>query len=378
MALAGVAREIAVRGRPLTVALMSCCRALAGIAPLVVAITWTLAPLGTQGADLAASPPPVTVIFDTDISGDVDDVLALAMLHTLSDRGACELLAVTISKVNPLTGPFVDAVNTFYGRPDVPIGVTRQAQVRESRYLQLATAQDGEPCRYPHDLVRNEDAPEAVDLLRQVLAAQPEASVVVVQVGLAVNLARLLATTPDRHSACDGVTLVRQKVRLLSVMAGAFQPIPGRDRFLEANVRNDVPSMQTLARAWPTPVVWSGYEIGVAVPYPALSIQRDFRYVTHHPVAEAYCLYNPPPHERPTWDLSSVLYAVYPDRGYFDLSPAGRVTVADDGYSAFAPQPEGRDRFLVLSAMQAARVQEAFVQLVSQPPRGLEEPAKRD
>ena len=32
------------------------------------------------------------IIFDTDITGDVDDVLALAMCHTLADRGACELL----------------------------------------------------------------------------------------------------------------------------------------------------------------------------------------------------------------------------------------------------------------------------------------------
>ncbi|MEL6894852.1 MAG: nucleoside hydrolase, partial [Planctomycetota bacterium] len=66
---------------------------------------------------------PVPVVFDTDISGDVDDVLALAMLHALADRGECEIRAVTISKINPLTAPFVDAVNTYYGRPEIPIGV---------------------------------------------------------------------------------------------------------------------------------------------------------------------------------------------------------------------------------------------------------------
>ncbi|TWT38877.1 hypothetical protein [Blastopirellula retiformator] len=32
----------------------------------------------------AAAAEPVPVIFDTDISGDVDDVLALAMLHALA------------------------------------------------------------------------------------------------------------------------------------------------------------------------------------------------------------------------------------------------------------------------------------------------------
>ena len=57
---------------------------------------------------------------------------------------------------------------------------------------------------------------------------------------------------------------------------------------------------------------------------PGDGIERDYRYVPHHPVAEAYVRRNPPPHNRPTWDLTSVLVAVLGDRGYFDQSPAGR------------------------------------------------------
>ena len=49
---------------------------------------------------VSAQADPLPIIFDTDITGDVDDVLALAMIHTLADRKACELLAVTISKKN--------------------------------------------------------------------------------------------------------------------------------------------------------------------------------------------------------------------------------------------------------------------------------------
>jgi hypothetical protein len=48
----------------------------------------------------------VPIIFDTDITGDVDDVLALAMLHTLADRGKCEILGVTISKDHDLAAPY--------------------------------------------------------------------------------------------------------------------------------------------------------------------------------------------------------------------------------------------------------------------------------
>jgi purine nucleosidase len=123
-----------------------------------------------------------------------------------------------------------------------------------------------------------------------------------------------------------------------------------------------------LARDWPTPVVWSGFEIGIAVPYPAVSIERDFQYVPHHPVAEAYRLYIPPPHERPTWDLTSVLYAVRPDRGYFGLSAPGHVTIEENGFTRFTPAPDGRDRFLTLTEIQVAQVKEALVELASQPP----------
>jgi hypothetical protein len=119
----------------------------------------------------------------------------------------------------------------------------------------------------------------------------------------------------------------------------------------------------------PVPIVFSGYEIGTAVPYPAVSIERDYGYVPHHPLAEAYWRYNPPPHNRPTWDLTSVLYAVFPDRGYFGLSEPGRVTVEDDGFTRFDPVADGAHRYLTLSPEQAARVTEALVQLSSQPPQ---------
>src|SRR5262249_6696701 len=151
------------------------------------------------------------------------------------------------------------------------------------------------------------------------------------------NLARLLKSKPDDASDLSGLELVRKKVRLLSVMAGSFA-VASDPPFLEFNVKLDVPSAQTLVADWPTPIVFSGFEIGLAVPFPAESIERDFAYVAHHPLAEAYRLYDQMPHNRPSWDLTSVLYAVRPDRGYFDLSPPGRVLVSDDGVTTFKPE----------------------------------------
>src|SRR5262245_40304943 len=68
---------------------------------------------------------PVKLIFDTDMGNDVDDALALAMIHALQSRGECELLAVTVSKSHPLAAAFVDCINRFYGRGDIPVGLVR-------------------------------------------------------------------------------------------------------------------------------------------------------------------------------------------------------------------------------------------------------------
>ncbi|MFO0909681.1 MAG: nucleoside hydrolase [Isosphaeraceae bacterium] len=327
----------------------------------------TLLTLPAAPASPAADPVPL--IFDTDICGDCDDVLALGMIHALQTRNACRLIAVTVSVDHPQAGPFVDAVNTFYGRGDVPVGVVGKGGVVEpSGFLALADQRDGDALRFPRDLKSSQDAPGAVAVLRKALASQPDGSVVIAQVGFSTNLARLLDSPADEHSPLKGEDLVKAKVKLLSLMAGAFQSIDGNAHYLEYNVVKDVPSARALAARWPTPMVWSGFEIGIALPYPAVSIERDYGYVAHHPVAEAYIKRNPPPHNRPTWDLTSVLFGVLPDRGYFKLSEPGTVTVESDGFTTFRPDASGRHRYLILDPAQGPRVLEALVQLSSQPP----------
>src|SRR6185437_13326060 len=69
---------------------------------------------------------PVNIIFDTDMGNDVDDALALAMLHALQSRHEINLLAVTITKDNKWAAPYVELVDTFYGRPQIPSGTVRK------------------------------------------------------------------------------------------------------------------------------------------------------------------------------------------------------------------------------------------------------------
>jgi inosine-uridine nucleoside N-ribohydrolase len=320
-------------------------------------------------------PKPVPLIFDTDIGNDCDDVMAMGVIHALQSRRECDLLAVTITKDHELAAPFTDVVNTFYGRGNIPIGVCNSGVTPHKgsfNVLAEAEAEDEGRLRYPHDLKSGKDAPPAVEVLRKTLVAAEDNSVVIAQVGFSTNLANLLRSEPDAHSKLDGRSLVEKKVKLLSIMAGAFTKIPGKNGelrdHLEYNVVKDLASARFLADHWPTAVVWSGFEIGLNLKYPYESIAKDFRYVEHHPVAEAYNLYLEPPHNRPTWDLTSVLVAVRPDRGYFDASARGRVSIDEKGLTTFTEQENGRDRYLILRPQLKPRALEALVQLTSQPP----------
>jgi inosine-uridine nucleoside N-ribohydrolase len=309
------------------------------------------------------------LIFDTDIGDDIDDVLALALIHGLESRGECRLLAVTISKDYGLSAPFTDAVNTFYGRAGIPIGTVSDGHLpEESRYVRaiLDATQERDGSRiYPRKVTNGRECTAAVALLRKTLAGQANHSVVIVMTGLSTNLARLLDSPADEYSPLQGRDLVAKKCRLLSLMGGMFTPTR---RVKSYNFFKDFPSARALIREWPTEIWASGNEIGDAVTYPAASIRDDFQYAAHHPVREAYEAWGMMPYERPCWDLTSVLIAVRPDRDYFALSEFGTISFDESMVTQFTPAPSGRHRYLTLTPQQAVRAREAFTQLVSQPP----------
>lgn len=344
----------------------------------------------------AAPHEPVRVILDTDMWGDIDDVLALAMLHALQDRGEARLLAVTSSTDDASTAAFIDALNTFYGHPAIPVGLVRggvTAKQTAARFpflnavtpyteaLTRAAKADGSPL-FAHGLKDGSAAPDAVALLRRTLAAQPDGSVVIIQIGFATNMARLLESRGDAASPLDGASLVRRKVRLLSVMAGGYADAQGRPLAKSApeyNLELDVPAARALFAAWPTPLVASGFEVGVSMRIDGRAVDRLYGHAAAHPVLMAYHHVDPiyrtirktapgALHDHATFDLTSVLYAVRPDDGYFTLSVPGRISVAAGGSSRFTAQPGGTHRYLTIDDRMRARALEAMTLLASQPP----------
>lgn len=309
---------------------------------------------------IAQAGEPVRLILDTDIGNDVDDALAMAMIHALENRGEVRLLAVTITKDNRYAASYVNLVNTFYGRPGIPIGLVEHGKTPEDATM-IRTPSEKRDAQghyvYPHAIGVTQKPEDAVALLRRVLTEQPDGSVTIAQIGFSTNLNRLLETE-------GGAALVKRKVKLLSVMGGNFEkPQP------EYNIMTDADAAAKLFQNWPTPIVCSGFEIGLRITFPYEAIQKDFLWTANHPVVDAYNLYVGKTEDHPNWDSTAVLYAVRPDRGYFELSQPGSVTLDSKSATVFTPTATGNTRYLILQAGQVERIKAVIEDLASEPPQ---------
>jgi inosine-uridine nucleoside N-ribohydrolase len=312
--------------------------------------------LSAASLSQAAQPAPVPIIFDTDIMGDVDDVGAVAFLHALANRGEAKILAMGVCVKNPWCPLCLDALNIYFRHPDIPLGVVKgPAHNRASKYAQ------GIAEEFPHALKSAEDAPDATLVYRQVLAKQPDHSVVMVSVGQLTNFRNLLKTGPDENSKLGGEELVKQKVRVWVCMGGRFPE--GR----EANLVNDGPAAAYGVAHWPTPIIFSGWEIGNEI----MTGAGLKTLPAGTPVRRAYELYNGL-NNRQSWDQTAVLYAVRGLDGaladYWDVRSNGYLHVNEDGSNVWRESPSKQHSYLV-KKMPPAKIAAVIEELMLQPPQ---------
>lgn len=76
-------------------------------------------------ADTALASCPKQLIIDSDFGAFDDDPLALGLANIFQIWGEAEILAIVVSTDYELAPPAVDAIDTFYGHPDIPIGIKK-------------------------------------------------------------------------------------------------------------------------------------------------------------------------------------------------------------------------------------------------------------
>ena len=301
------------------------------------------------------------VIFDTDLGGDIDDVLAMEMVLNYHQNGQVDLLGITLSMANPMAVQFVDGYLRFRGfGSSIPIGWVNDTTAPDYRYLRpTLEASFNDKALLPYEEGVEIRVPDGWKLLRKLLASAPDNSVELLSVGGLTNIARLMTSGPDEYSPLGGIDLVAAKVHCLHLMNGVF----GENPFPECNTVADLPASRIVFDKWPGELVTSGWEIGNMVPYPHESIENDFGEPGSHPLAVAYCNWGQMPYDRPTWDLTTVYEALEPGQTIFSYSESGTISLDETGITHFSPSPAGKHRYLILDEN---RKQEAVTALVKQ------------
>ena len=301
------------------------------------------------------------VIFDTDLGGDIDDVLAMEMVLNYHQSGQIDLLGITLSMANPMAVQFVDGYLRFRGfGSSIPIGWVQDRTAPDYNYLRptLEASYDGKAL-LPYEEGVETRVPEGWKLLRKLLSPAPDNSVELLSVGGLTNIARLMISGPDEYSPLGGIDLVTAKVHRLHLMNGMF----GENPFPECNTVGDLPASRVVFEKWPGELVTSGWEIGNMVHYPHESIENDFGEPGSYPLTVAYSNWGKMPYDRPTWDLTTVYEALETGQTVFSYSEPGTISLDEAGITHFSPSLAGKHRYLILDE---SRKQEAVDALVKQ------------
>ncbi len=270
---------------------------------------------------------PVRLFLDTDVIPDAGDVAAITFLNGLADKCEVKIIGITCTVTAPYSAGCVDAICCWCKRPNIPIGQIKGPDFgdRDEGYAENIAKKW--PNRYRDG---SKNVPDAVTVFRQVLSQQPDGSVVMVAIGPLRNLSNFLQSKADSISPLTGREIIAKKVKFLSAMAGDFKKcISPNDsncmgRYFEFNVIVDIPSAQYVVKNWPTPIMFSGFEIGESIIADGLLVEKS------PDSPQASCLVNG---GRPAWDQTSILYAVRGLSNYWAGEMEGRVEIADNGSS---------------------------------------------
>ena len=295
---------------------------------------------------------PRSVIYDTDFGGDADDLGALIMLHRYADEGLVDLLAVGSWAREEKAIQAIDAVNTYYGRPDLALGVRKVAPwVTEWSYAYPIAE------RFDYD-VDHHSAPDVVSLYREKLSQAADRSVTIITVGPLANIKNLIESAADKHSPLSGDELINQKVKQFVVMGGRFSEggVAGQP---EWNFSGNMPGVtKFVLNAIERPMVFSGFEVGKALTVGSAIEDFDPQSPLHIGY-EHFSQYAPWMKndfigtilDNASFDQSAVMYAALPDHGlaeHWVLSKAGKVSASEEGTSSWTETPAGNHRYMIL------------------------------
>jgi len=331
------------------------------------------APKPPQPPVVAKGPRPQLpgVFFDSDMGADIDAVLALALLYGSYEK--IKVIGVTVSNANLQAAAFCDAMGRFYagasqtppGKSQYysPIGLSESGRrlpdaAMLAKPLALKSL-DGTPV-FANDVRDILDTADVPIVLRNALLTLKPAEGVIVMAGPATNLVRALGVLGNKD-------FVAKNTSVLVAAMGSYPDGP-----VDPRVKADVASARKLFAEWPTPIVAVGQELSNALPYPGATVEANFSWAPHHPVAEAYKAWKPMPYNAPSQALAAALYAAGVASGskdeFFELSEPGTIQISDDGRTKSTPSAQGKHRYLIAKPAMKEAIVKAYTTLASAKP----------
>ncbi len=267
--------------------------------------------IGSLSLILSAS-EPLPIIFDSDMGSDCDDAGALALLHAYADEGLVDIVACIYSSSKvPYGAGITDAINVYYGRGDVPVGACHALTFGDQKDKMQAEKLARDQAAFGNRIVHNHDAEEQVRLLRQLLASRKK-KVTYLTVGHTKALHDLLVSQPDEISPLSGAELIRTKIGRWVALGAIGSKNPQGHYTRDWNFFENETATYTdyLLEHLPVPVyvidagseVLTGATLQKTAPGGIVrTCYRDWLWNEKRKTLK---------HQRPSWDLAAVYYAV--------------------------------------------------------------------
>ena len=274
---------------------------------------------------------PVQMILDADFGSSTDDLFALMMLNHYIDQGIVDLKGIVVDREGENNAGVVDIFNTYYGHPNIPVGLERNGVKNPRVFIPYNGICDLKDAEGNPLFKRTFDASKCMDgykLYRKILSRAEDKSITIVAIGFATSLAQLFESKADEFSKLSGLELFEQKVKAVYIQSGRFEE---NDSTSGYNMRAASKQAALFYDKLPQSVdlVMSPSYVGEAMNYLPEDVIADLEGVDVNPIKAVYTNFTCDTGQR-MWDVNCVTHAVFGDKGY-NLSPRGTVTFVDKG-----------------------------------------------
>lgn len=272
------------------------------------------------------SDPDITVILDTDIGGDVDDMGALSVLLYYRRMHNIKIGAIINCTSDKYGNGAIDAMLELYGCTDIPIG-----QYEESGFFAAKNRYNKEiaerfATRFKNDTLKVEQSKK---LYTKVLQEAEDNSVVIITVGF-------FNTVNDAWM--QNKELFEKKVKCVVAMGGDFA-----GGTAEYNITGDLAASKNFIGNYPDNIVFSGMEVGGSV------VSGFSALDSNDPLCLSYYLYSGESMSRKSWDPIAVEMAMLGFGTYYSISAPGVIDVDEKGVFRFSGKSCGNRFYTALA-----------------------------